>query len=126
MILRFIFKQIKLIFGFLHEDLFRNRRTRYLRNCQFSHRGVANGTLKKIGLGKFWQHLKILKVFFISPKVSFLQGLFLLLLSVETFYQRVLGSDFQLGSLRLSKSQFYHSPPLHRDHCCTMHSHLYM
>ena len=35
----------------------------------------------------FWQDLKILEV-------SFLHGLFLLFLSLETFYQRVSGSDF--------------------------------
>ena len=46
--------------------------------------GVANGTSKNVGLGKFWQDLE----------VSFLHGLYLLFLSLETFYQRVSGSDF--------------------------------
>ena len=56
--------------------------------------GVANGTWKNVGLGKFWQDLEISEVFLISLEVSFLHGLFLLFLSVETFYQRVSGSDF--------------------------------
>ena len=56
--------------------------------------GVANGTWKNVGLGKFWQDLEISEVFLISLEVSFLHGLFLLFLSLETFYQRVSGSDF--------------------------------
>ena len=56
--------------------------------------GVANGTSQNVGLGKFWQDLEISEAFLISLEVSFLHGLFLLFLSLETFYQRVLGSDF--------------------------------
>ena len=56
--------------------------------------GVANGTLKNVGLGKFWQVFEISEAFLISLEVSFLHGLFLLFLSLETFYQRVSGSDF--------------------------------
>ena len=56
--------------------------------------GVANGTSKNVGLGKFWQDLEILEAFLISLEVSFLHGLYLLFLSLETFYQRVSGSDF--------------------------------
>ena len=56
--------------------------------------GVANGTLKNVGLGKFWQDFEISEAFLISLEVSFLHGLFLLFLSLETFYQRVSGSDF--------------------------------
>ena len=56
--------------------------------------GVANGTSKNVGLGKFWQDLKILEAFLVSLEVSFLHGLFLLFLSLETFYQRISGSDF--------------------------------
>ena len=56
--------------------------------------GVANGTTKNVGLGKFWQDLEIAEAFLISLEVSFLHGLFLLFLSLETFYQRVSGSDF--------------------------------
>ena len=56
--------------------------------------GVANGTTKNVGLGKFWQDLEISEAFLISLEVSFLHGLFLLFLSLETFYQRVSGSDF--------------------------------
>ena len=51
--------------------------------------GVANGTSKNVGLGKFWQDLEISEAFLISLEVSFLHGLFLLLMSLETFYQRV-------------------------------------
>ena len=56
--------------------------------------GVVNGTLKNVGLGKFCQDLEISEAFLISLEVSFLHGLFLLFLSLTTFYQRVLGSDF--------------------------------
>ena len=56
--------------------------------------GVANGTSKNIGLGKFWQDLEISEAFLTSLEISFLHGLFLLFLSLETFYQRVSGSDF--------------------------------
>ena len=56
--------------------------------------GVANGTTKNVGLGKFWQDLEISEAFLISLEVSFLHGLFLLFLSLETFYQGVSGSDF--------------------------------
>ena len=59
-----------------------------------THTGVANGTTKNVGLGKFWQDLKISEAFFISLEVSFLHGLFLLFLSLQTFYQRVSGSNF--------------------------------
>jgi len=56
--------------------------------------GVANGTSKNVGLGKFWQDLEISEAFLTSLEISFLHGLFLLFLSLETFYQRVSGSDF--------------------------------
>ena len=62
-----------------------------------SHRktiGLANGTSKNVGLGKFWQDLEISEAFLISLEVSFLHGLFLPFLSLETFCQRVSGSDF--------------------------------
>ena len=41
--------------------------------------GVANGTSKNVGLGKFCQDLKISEAFMISLEVSFFHGLFLLL-----------------------------------------------
>ena len=73
-------------------------------NCYIGHQiltilavfilGVANGTSKNVGLGKFWQDLEISEAFLISLEVSFLHGLYLLFLSLETFYQRVSGSDF--------------------------------
>ena len=71
----------------------------------FSRLGVANGTSKNVGLGKFWQDLEISEAFLISLEVSFLHGLFLLFLSLETFYQIVSGSDFWLGSRRLGESR---------------------
>ena len=37
---------------------------------------------------------RISKSFLVSLEVSFLHGLYLLFLSLETFYQRVSGSDF--------------------------------
>ena len=49
---------------------------------------------EKRGSPKFWQDLEISEAFLISLEVSFLHGLFLLFLSLETFYQRVSGSDF--------------------------------
>ena len=66
--------------------------------------GVANGTSKNVGLGKFWQDLEISETFLISLEVSFFHGLFLLFLSLETFHQRVSGSDF-FGSRRLGESR---------------------
>ena len=48
--------------------------------------GVANGTSKNVGLRKFWQDLEISEAFLISLEVSFLHGLFLLFMSLETFY----------------------------------------
>ena len=36
--------------------------------------GVANGTSKNVGLGKFWQDLEISEAFLISLEVSFLHG----------------------------------------------------
>ena len=56
--------------------------------------GVANGTSKNVGLGKFWQDLEISEAFLISLEVSFFHGLFLLFFSLETFHQIVSGSDF--------------------------------
>ena len=56
--------------------------------------GVVNGTSKNVGLGKFWQDLKISEAFLISLEVSFFHGLLLLFLSLETFHQRVSSSDF--------------------------------
>ena len=52
-------------------------------------RGVANGTLKNVGLGKFWQDLEISEAFLTSLEILFLHGLFILFLSLEIFYQRV-------------------------------------
>ena len=43
---------------------------------------------------KFWQDLEISEAFLINLEVSFFHGLFLLFLSLETFHQRVSGSDF--------------------------------
>ena len=40
--------------------------------------GVANGTSKNVGLGKFWQDLEISEAFLISLEVSCFHGLFLL------------------------------------------------
>ena len=56
--------------------------------------GVANGTSKNVGLGKFWQDLEISEAILISLEVSFFHGLLLPFLSLETFHQRVSGSDF--------------------------------
>ena len=56
--------------------------------------GVANGSSKNVGRGKFWQDLEISETFLISLEVLFFHGLFLLFLSLETFHQRVSGSDF--------------------------------
>ena len=53
---------------------------------------MTNGASKNVGLGKFWQDLEISEGFLISLEVSFLNGLFLLFLSLETLYQRVSGT----------------------------------
>ena len=50
--------------------------------------------LEKRGCRKFWQDLKISEAFLISLEVSFFHGLLLLFWSLETFHQRVSGSDF--------------------------------
>ena len=68
------------------------------------HNRGANATTKNVGVGKFWQDLEISEAFLISLEV-FLHGLFLLFSSLKTFYQRVLGSDFWLGSWRLVESR---------------------
>ena len=74
---------------------------------------MANGTSKIVGLGKFWQDLEISKAFMTGLEISFLHGLFLLFLSLETFCQRVSGSDFYLGSRRLGESRIlpFATPP---------------
>ena len=51
--------------------------------------GVANGTSENFG-----RILKSRKRFWQVSKSRFLHGLFLLFLSLESFYQRVSGSDF--------------------------------
>ena len=56
--------------------------------------GVTNGTSKNVGLGKFWQDLEISETFLISLQVSFFSWFVFTFLSLETFYQRVSGSDF--------------------------------
>ena len=43
-------------------------------NSFLSTVGVANGTSKNVGLGKFWQDLEISEAFLISLEVSFLHG----------------------------------------------------
>ena len=55
---------------------------------------MVNGTSENVGVGKCWQDLEISEAFLISLEVSFLHGLFLLFLSLETFYQKVSDSDF--------------------------------
>ena len=75
-------------------NVYREINTKMFYNCHRKTLGVANGTSKNVGLGKFWQDLEISEVFLISLEVSFLHGLFLPFLSLETFCQRVLGSDF--------------------------------
>ena len=72
---------------------------------------MANGTSKNVGLGKFWQDLEISEAFLISLEVSFPHGLFLLFISLETFYQRVSGSDFLTrisASRRVSDFTIFH------------------
>ena len=56
--------------------------------------GVANGTSKNVGLGKFGQDLEISEAFLISLEVSFFHGLLLLFLSLETFSPKSLGLGF--------------------------------
>ena len=45
---------------------------------------MANGTSKNVGLGKFWQDLEISEAFLTSLEISFLHGLYLLFLSLES------------------------------------------
>ena len=60
----------------------------------YNKRGRELWYLEKRGSRKLWQDLEILKAFLISLEVSFLHGLFLLFVNLETFYQGVSGSDF--------------------------------
>ena len=44
----------------------------WLKNQRFDPiEGVANGTSKNVGLGKFWQDLEILETFLISQSLVF-------------------------------------------------------
>ena len=71
---------------------------------------MANGTLKNVGLAKFWKDLEISEAFLISLEVLFFHGLLLLFLSLETFSPKSLRLRFLT---RVSGSLgFYHSPPL--------------
>ena len=63
-----------LFFCLLNFPLLSHFRFRLLR-CPASL-GVANGTLKNVGLGKFWQDLEISKAFLTRVENSFLHGLF--------------------------------------------------
>ena len=65
--------------------------------------GVANGTLKNVGLGKFWQDLEIFKAFLISLEVLFLHGLFSPFFECRNFLLRSLGLGF-LPVTRISAS----------------------
>ena len=56
---------------------------------EFATLGVANGTSKNEGLGKFWQDLEILKAVLISLEVSFLHGLFLPFFASRNFLPRI-------------------------------------
>lgn len=62
--------------------------------CNYLVSRVANGTLKNVGIRKFWQHLKIVKAFLISLEVSFLHGLFLSLFESRNFLPRSFGPGF--------------------------------
>ena len=55
---------------------------------------MANGTSKTVGLGKFWQDLKIFKAFLTSLGVPFLHDLFLPLFKSQNFLPRSLGLGF--------------------------------
>ena len=49
---------------------------------------MANGTLKNVGFGKFWEDLEISEAFLISLEVSFLHGLFLLFFESQNFFTK--------------------------------------
>ena len=74
--------------------------------------GVANGTAKNIGLGKFCQDLEISEAFMISLEVLFFHGLFLLFWVSKLFTKesRARISNWDLGVM--ASLGFYHSPPL--------------
>ena len=56
--------------------------------------GVANGTSKNVGLGKFWQYLEISEASLISLEALVFAWFVFTFLSLETFHQRVSGSNF--------------------------------
>ena len=62
--------------------------------AKMSNKRGGEWYLEKRGSRKIWQDLEISEAFLISHEVLFLHGLYLLFLSLETFYQRVSGSDF--------------------------------
>ena len=73
---------------------------------------MANGISKNVGLGKFWQDLKISEAFLISLEVSFFHGLFLLFLSLGNFVPKNLGLGFLTrisASRRVSDFTIRHS-----------------
>ena len=75
--------------------------------------GVANGTSKNVGLGKFWQDLEISKAFSISLEVSFLHGLIFTFLDVSKLLTMESRARIFKWDLGVSASLgFYHSPPL--------------
>ena len=75
-----------IIFTFKHDSSLLNEKRNIKRGGEWY--------LEKRGSRKFWQDLEISEPFLISLEVSFLHGLYLPFLSLETFYQRVSGSDF--------------------------------
>ena len=76
--------------------------------------GVANGTTRNVGRGKFWQDLEISEAFLISLEVSFLHGLFLLFLS-RNFLPKSLRLGFLIrisASWRVSDFTIHHPSKL--------------
>ena len=61
-----------------------------------------NGTLKNLGLGKFWQHLENIESVFDKSLSLVFAWFVLLFLSLETFYQRISGSDYFLTRILAS------------------------
>ena len=64
--------------------------------------GVANGTFKIVGFGKFWYGLEISAVFVLCLEVSFARCFFYL--GVTDFFRKVLESWMLLSSISKSRN----------------------
>ena len=83
-----------------------------------ANEGVPNGTLKNVGLGKFWQDLEISEAFLISLEVSFFHGFVFTFLSLKILKTESTSLIAKSTSCGLSDTSFFArcmSSVVHRD-----------